>query len=62
MAKYDQEILNAVALRGKLTVTELSEMLGVSDQTIRRIVKPPWSRRGGRWKRSMVPSSASATR
>ncbi|WP_421703454.1 DeoR/GlpR family DNA-binding transcription regulator [Aliiroseovarius sp.] len=40
MAKYDQEILNAVALRGKLTVTELSEMLGVSDQTIRRIVKP----------------------
>ncbi|SHH16945.1 DeoR/GlpR family DNA-binding transcription regulator [Cognatishimia maritima] len=40
MAKYDQEILNAVALRGTLTVTELSEMLGVSDQTIRRIVKP----------------------
>lgn len=40
MAKYDQEILNAVSLRGTLTVAELSEMLGVSDQTIRRIVKP----------------------
>lgn len=40
MAKYDQEILNAVALRGTLSVSELSEMLGVSDQTIRRIVKP----------------------
>ncbi|MDA5094138.1 DeoR/GlpR family DNA-binding transcription regulator [Aliiroseovarius sp. KMU-50] len=40
MAKYDQEILNAVGLRGTLSVVELSEMLGVSDQTIRRIVKP----------------------
>ncbi|MDV4144328.1 MULTISPECIES: DeoR/GlpR family DNA-binding transcription regulator [Shimia] len=40
MAKYDQEILNAVALRGTMTVTELAEMLDVSDQTIRRIVKP----------------------
>ena len=40
MAKYDQDILNAVALRGTLTVTELADMLDVSDQTIRRIVKP----------------------
>lgn len=40
MAKYEQEIENAVALRGSMTVAELSEMLGVSDQTIRRIVKP----------------------
>ncbi len=40
MTKYDQEILNAVALRGTLSVSELSDMLGVSDQTIRRIVKP----------------------
>lgn len=40
MAKYDQEIVSAVALRGTMTVAELSEMLGVSDQTVRRIVKP----------------------
>jgi len=40
MAKYDQDIVNAVALRGTMTVAELSEMLGVSDQTVRRIVKP----------------------
>lgn len=40
MAKYDQDIVNAVTLRGTMTVADLSEMLGVSDQTVRRIVRP----------------------
>lgn len=40
MSKYQQQIENAVALRGTISIAELSEMLGVSDQTIRRIVKP----------------------
>ena len=40
MSKHEQDIRNAVSLRGTVSVLELSEMLGVSDQTIRRIVKP----------------------
>jgi DeoR family transcriptional regulator, glycerol-3-phosphate regulon repressor len=40
MGKYDQEIVSAVSLRGTMTVGELADMLGVSDQTVRRIVKP----------------------
>jgi len=40
MSKYQQQIENEIALRGTMTVAELSELLGVSDQTIRRIVKP----------------------
>ena len=39
-ARYEQEVLNAVSLRGSVTVTELAALLGVSDQTVRRIVRP----------------------
>lgn len=40
MSKYAYQIENAVALRGSISVGELSELLGVSDQTIRRVIKP----------------------
>jgi DeoR family transcriptional regulator, glycerol-3-phosphate regulon repressor len=40
MTKYAHQIENAVALRGSISVTELSGLLGVSDQTIRRVIKP----------------------
>lgn len=40
MSKYEREILNTVHLRGKVSVLDLSQMLGVSDQTVRRIVRP----------------------
>ena len=40
MARYEAEVMNAVALRGTVTVQELAELLGVSDQTIRRVVGP----------------------
>jgi DeoR family glycerol-3-phosphate regulon repressor len=40
MSKYAQKIENAIALRGTMTVTEMSKLLGVSDQTVRRIIKP----------------------
>tara|TARA_R110002110_G_C13351367_1_gene708664 strand:- start:88 stop:849 length:762 start_codon:yes stop_codon:yes gene_type:complete len=40
MSKYEQDIRNAVALRGSVSVGELAELLQVSDQTIRRIVRP----------------------
>lgn len=40
MSKYEQDIRNAVSLRGSIGVGELAELLNVSDQTIRRIVKP----------------------
>ncbi|MGO1119914.1 DeoR/GlpR family DNA-binding transcription regulator [Rhodovibrionaceae bacterium A322] len=40
MSPREQEILDAVALKGSLEVLELAELLGVSDQTIRRLVKP----------------------
>lgn len=40
MSKYEQDIRNAVSLRGSIGVAELAELLNVSDQTIRRIVKP----------------------
>lgn len=40
MSRYEHEILNTVNLRGTVTVTELAQSLEVSDQTIRRIVKP----------------------
>ncbi|WP_343211996.1 DeoR/GlpR family DNA-binding transcription regulator (plasmid) [Aliisedimentitalea scapharcae] len=40
MSKYEKDILNTVNLRGRVSVTELAEILQVSDQTIRRIVKP----------------------
>ena len=40
MSKHEQKILDIVNLRGTVTVIELSQNLDVSDQTIRRIVKP----------------------
>lgn len=40
MSKYEREILSAVHLRGTITVAELSQLLGVSDQTVRRIARP----------------------
>lgn len=40
MSKYEKDILNAVNLHGRISVMELAQCLNVSDQTIRRIVKP----------------------
>lgn len=40
MSRYEREIMNAVGLRGTISVAELSSLLNVTDQTIRRIVKP----------------------
>lgn len=40
MSRYAYQIENAVALRGSISVGELSELLGVSDQTIRRVIRP----------------------
>lgn len=40
MAVYEQEVLNAVALRGTISVRELATLLHVSEQTVRRVVKP----------------------
>ncbi|MCA2012153.1 DeoR/GlpR family DNA-binding transcription regulator [Cereibacter sphaeroides] len=40
MSKYAQEILDTLALSGQISVTALAEQLNVTDQTIRRIVKP----------------------
>ena len=40
MTKYAYQIENAVALRGSISIGELSDLLGVSDQTIRRVIKP----------------------
>lgn len=40
ISKYEQDIRNAVGLRGSVSVGELAELLQVSDQTIRRIVRP----------------------
>lgn len=40
MSKYEAQLLQAVDMRGTVTVQELSRMLGVSDQTIRRVSRP----------------------
>lgn len=40
MSKYRSQILQAVNMRGTVSVLELSRMLGVSDQTIRRVSQP----------------------
>lgn len=40
MSKYEAQILHAVDMRGTVSVVELSQMLGVSDQTIRRVTQP----------------------
>ncbi len=40
MSKYEQEVMEAIGLRGRISVNELADRLKVSDQTVRRIVKP----------------------
>jgi len=40
MSKYRSQILQAVNMHGTVSVLELSRMLGVSDQTIRRVSQP----------------------
>jgi DeoR family glycerol-3-phosphate regulon repressor len=40
MSKYEPEIRTIVNLRGTVSVVELAKLLNVTDQTIRRIVKP----------------------
>ncbi len=40
MARYHDEVMNAVGLRGTVSVAELAALLDVSEQTVRRIVKP----------------------
>ena len=37
MSKHRDQILHAVDMRGTVTVIEMAQMLGVSDQTIRRV-------------------------
>ncbi len=40
MERYEHEVLHAVNLRGTVSVRDLAALLDVSDQTIRRIVRP----------------------
>lgn len=40
MSKYKDQILYAVDMRGTVSVLELAQILGVSDQTIRRVSQP----------------------
>ncbi|UWR71276.1 DeoR/GlpR family DNA-binding transcription regulator [Phaeobacter inhibens] len=40
MSKYEQDILSTVNLHGRVSVLDLARILQVSDQTVRRIVKP----------------------
>lgn len=40
MSKYKDQILYVVEMRGTVTVLELARILGVSDQTIRRVSQP----------------------
>ncbi len=40
MPLYEQDVMNAVMLRGSVSVRELATLLHVSEQTVRRIVKP----------------------
>ena len=39
-SKYEQDILDLLALHGSVRVSELAGLLGVSDQTVRRVVRP----------------------
>lgn len=39
-SKYSEEILRRVDMMGRVTVQELSQIMGVSDQTIRRVTRP----------------------
>lgn len=38
--RYERDVVNAVALRGTVSVSDLATLLDVSEQTVRRIVKP----------------------
>jgi DeoR family transcriptional regulator, glycerol-3-phosphate regulon repressor len=40
MSRHEHYILSTVNIRGTVKVAELAQILDVSDQTIRRIVKP----------------------
>ncbi|GGH37777.1 transcriptional regulator, DeoR family [Cribrihabitans marinus] len=40
MSKYEDQLLQTVDMRGTVSVQELSRLLGVSDQTIRRVSRP----------------------
>lgn len=40
MSKYESQILSIVNLRGSISVLDAAQELGVSDQTVRRVVKP----------------------
>lgn len=40
MPLYEQDVMHAVAMRGSVSVRELAMLLNVSEQTVRRIVKP----------------------
>lgn len=40
MARYEHEVMNAVGLRGTVTVAELASLLDVSEQTVRRVIRP----------------------
>ncbi|WP_370400392.1 DeoR/GlpR family DNA-binding transcription regulator [Sulfitobacter sp. JB4-11] len=40
MSKYTDEIVRTVDMMGTVSVQELSQILGVSDQTIRRVTRP----------------------
>lgn len=39
-SKYSEEILRRVDMMGTVSVQELSQLMGVSDQTIRRVTRP----------------------
>lgn len=40
MGRYEHEVMNAVGLRGTVSVRDLAALLDVSEQTVRRVVKP----------------------
>jgi DeoR family transcriptional regulator, glycerol-3-phosphate regulon repressor len=40
MGRYEHDVMNAVSLRGSVSVRDLAALLDVSEQTVRRIVKP----------------------
>ena len=40
MSKYETQLLQTVDMRGTVSVLELSRILGVSDQTVRRVSRP----------------------
>ena len=39
-SKYSEEILRRVDMMGTVSVQELSQIMGLSDQTIRRVTRP----------------------